>query len=196
MLPVAMAWPATAKTRRALPTCQRGAIRHKHEPFTYIPSFGDRTGLVPRVARSGCRVVAGSPPGVAPNFPPWRRAALRDRARSRRCRHRAVRVVAPARSRVPPADRRSIAASRVSKPGWSSSNLNAAKKSRASCSPPSCVTTAARTVWSAIRSRSTTPGATNELLRSSAGLLFETRLASTSAWASLRGFWPGSSRVR
>src|SRR5439155_1654872 len=56
MLPVAMAWPATAKTRRALPTCQPGAIRHKHEPFTYIPSFGDRTGLVPRGARSGCRV--------------------------------------------------------------------------------------------------------------------------------------------
>src|SRR5712692_7480243 len=52
MFPVAMAWPATAKSKRALPTCQRAAIGTKHELFTCIPPSGmDGAGAPSAAAR-------------------------------------------------------------------------------------------------------------------------------------------------
>src|SRR5713226_9793970 len=52
MFPVAMAWPATAKSKRALPTDQRAPIGHKHEPFTCIPPSGmDGAGAPSAAAR-------------------------------------------------------------------------------------------------------------------------------------------------
>src|SRR3989442_6792698 len=61
------AWPATTKSKRALPTCQRAAIGPKHELFTCIPPSGtDGAGapsaaaLWPNVALLACSRIPNS----------------------------------------------------------------------------------------------------------------------------------------
>src|SRR5712692_10124647 len=61
MFPVAMAWPATAKSKRALPTCQRAAIGRRYEPFTCDPSLGSETGTAVERRRAPCPVMKSCP---------------------------------------------------------------------------------------------------------------------------------------